>query len=149
MQPLYGNSPGIPKRPENAAGSSLIMRRCCDLCCSLMDRDVALGSGTQGNNIASGLFGHVIELAHAIQLHLCFTTEPAKTQLLVNYICTTLSHACSRSWRAFLEQFSRISMNEILIRDIIPEGGRLKKINKNKTVQTFGLCPFLFPLLII
>lgn len=101
-----------------------------------MERGTALGSGTQGNNTASGLFGCMLELlVHAIQLRLCFTSEPAETQLLVNYICTTLRHTCSHLWRAFLQQFSRIGMNEILIRDIIPEGGQLKKKKKIKTKQ--------------
>lgn len=87
-----------------------------------------MGSGTQGNNIASGFFGRVLELlVHAIQLHLRFTSELAKIQLLVNYSRSTLRHTRTHLWRAFLEQFSRISMNEILIGDIIPEGGQVKK----------------------
>lgn len=111
----------------------------------MRERDSALGSGTQGNNSTSSFLGYVLELlVRALQLQLFYIWDSA----LVNYIGSMPRHTCSHSWRGFLHQLSRLRMNEILIKDIIPEGGQLKKINENKTVQTFGLCPFLFPLLI-
>lgn len=106
------------------------------------ERETALGSGIPGNNRASSFLGCVLPV-HALQLELFYIWDSA----LVNYPGTMLRHTCSHSWRGFLHQLSRLRMNE-MIRAIIPEGGQLKKTNENKTVQTFGLCPFLFPLLI-
>lgn len=71
-----------PEDQKMQLGIVAIRRRCCALCCYLMERHTALGSETQGNNIASGFFRCMPELlVHAIYLCLCSTSKAAKTHL--------------------------------------------------------------------
>lgn len=126
--------------------NSVTRRVCWELCCQVRERDTALGSGIQGNNRAISFLGCVLVLS---VLHSCSCSTP-ETHPWLTTLGLCLDTPIAIHGHTY-NQLSRLRINEILIRGIIPEEGQLqkkKKINENKTVQTFGLCPFLFPLFI-
>lgn len=110
--------------------NSATRRVCWELCCQVRERDTALGSGIQGNNRAISFLGCVLVLS---VLHGCSCSTP-ETHPWLTTLGLCLDTPIAIHGHTY-NQLSRLRINEILIRGIIPEEGQLQKKKKNKRKQ--------------